>query len=566
MYKRPSTQSPAPIPTPPFPLFGKLASYYARLTSWGKELAAMVTSLQAQVTELFAAVQKYQQENQALRDENARLKGQKPKPVFKGSALDKRTGDGKTDDDDPEGPAAPGGGDGRRPGSDKRSKTATLKVHHEVVARLNNVPAGAVFNGYSDYVVQDVVVMSSNTRIRREEWRLPGGKVVLAPMPVEFSFGHFGLGVHKLIIGLHRKGHVSQEVVRELMLDWGVDISEGQVNAILNNGHEDFFKESVEVLQAGLLHSPVITVDDTGVRHQGVNGYATNISGPRFAWFRSAETKTRLNFLELLHAGAVRYELNEDAAHYMAHCGSLPPLLVANLRDKRCEGDLDWLNRFLDQHGVVSQDHRATLTEAALWGGLTRKRHPALALVSDGAKQFVVGLHGLCWVHTERLFVKLIAGSDEQDQHRERVRKQIWALYAKLKAYKVNPVGAAALRQEFDDVFGQPATGFAALDAQLARTLALKDELLLVLERPDVPLHTNQSETDIRDYVKVRKISGGTRSDDGRRCRDAFTSLVKTCRKNGVSFWDYLHDRLTHAGAVPRLAELIRLNTPALPA
>lgn len=64
--------------------------------------------------------------------------------------------------------------------------------------------------------------------------------------------------------------------------------------------------------------------------------------------------------------------------------------------------------------------------------------------------------------------------------------------------------------------------------------------------RPDMPLHTNASETDIRDYVKVRKISGGTRGDTGRQCRDTFASLRKTCRKLGVSFWDYL--RPTHLG------------------
>jgi hypothetical protein len=79
-----------------------------------------------------------------------------------------------------------------------------------------------------------------------------------------------------------------------------------------------------------------------------------------------------------------------------------------------------------------------------------------------------------------------------------------------------------------------------------------------VLARPDMPLHTNASETDIRDYVKVRKISGGTRSDLGRQCRDTFASLKKTCRKLGVSFWAYLTDRLTNAGKVPPLADLMR--------
>ena len=81
--------------------------------------------------------------------------------------------------------------------------------------------------------------------------------------------------------------------------------------------------------------------------------------------------------------------------------------------------------------------------------------------------------------------------------------------------------------------------------------------MLLVLRRPEVPLHTNQSETDIRDYVKKRKVSGGTRSDLGRECRDTFASLKKTCRKLGVSFWEYLQDRLGEKGAIAPLPELI---------
>jgi hypothetical protein len=169
----------------------------------------------------------------------------------------------------------------------------------------------------------------------------------------------------------------------------------------------------------------------------------------------------------------VRYELNPDAVGHMAHTG-LPPALVTRLRDAHGEGDLAWLNRFLDEQGIVSQAHRATVAEAALWGGLAGKRHRSLVIVSDGARQFVVGLHGLCWVHAERLFVKLIAGSEEHHQHRERVRRQLWALYGKLKAYKENPSNAAALRQEFDEVFAPSPTGFAELDALLARTFHKK--------------------------------------------------------------------------------------------
>jgi len=59
-------------------------------------------------------------------------------------------------------------------------------------------------------------------------------------------------------------------------------------------------------------------------------------------------------------------------------------------------------------------------------------------------------------------------------------------------------------------------------------------------------------------YVKKRKISGSTRSESGRKCRDTFTSLKKTCRKLGVSFWQYLEDRIENTGLIPDLSDLIR--------
>ena len=77
--------------------------------------------------------------------------------------------------------------------------------------------------------------------------------------------------------------------------------------------------------------------------------------------------------------------------------------------------------------------------------------------------------------------------------------------------------------------------------------------LLRVLERPEVPLHTNLSEGHLRDYVKKRKISGSTRSELGRQARDTFASLKKTCRELGVNFWAYLQDRVRGVGQDPPL-------------
>jgi hypothetical protein len=86
-----------------------------------------------------------------------------------------------------------------------------------------------------------------------------------------------------------------------------------------------------------------------------------------------------------------------------------------------------------------------------------------------------------------------------------------------------------------------------------------KRELLIVLDRPEIPLHTNTSENDVRCQVTKRKVSGGTRCDVGRDCRDAFLGLAKTCAKLGIAFWDYLGSRLAVPGnpTIPYLPKTI---------
>src|SRR3954464_4442781 len=106
------------------------------------------------------------------------------------------------------------------------------------------------------------------------------------------------------------------------------------------------------------------------------------------------------------------------------------------------------------------------------------------------------------------------------------------------------------------------------LDRLLARLHRRKAELLRVLERPEIPLHTNASENDIRACVTKRKISGGTMSEAGRNARDMTLGLMKTCRKLGLSFYAYLGDRLglnTTGSTIPQLAHLVSAPTRARP-
>ena len=145
-------------------------------------------------------------------------------------------------------------------------------------------------------------------------------------------------------------------------------------------------------------------------------------------------------------------------------------------------------------------------------------------------------------------------------------RQLVWWFYADLKLYKDDPTAPrrTALKRRFDRIFTR-VTGFAELDEAVARIHANKDELLLVLDRPDIPLHTNGSENAVRSFVTKRRISGETRSAAGKQARDTFLSLLKTCSKLSISFWDYLGARLkiSDAERVPWLPDLIRQNVSA---
>jgi hypothetical protein len=186
-------------------------------------------------------------------------------------------------------------------------------------------------------------------------------------------------------------------------------------------------------------------------------------------------------------------------------------------------------------------------------------------MISDDAGQFkILGYaHGLCWLHAERGVAGLVPLSARQHRVLDRVCGQIWRYYQRLKAYRQRPTSQkeARLHRDFDRLFLQR-TGWVELNEALTRLHAKKEQLLLVLERPELPLHNNLAERDIREWAKKRKISAGTRSDLGRRCRDTFLSLKKTCRKLGVSFWRYLTDRVAQLGEILPLPDLIRQAAP----
>jgi len=507
-------------------------------------------ALKALVVQLLTKAADQERVIAELREENARLKGLSGRPRIKPSGMDNAS--------EPKRP-------GKRAKRRRRGKIMP-RVAIEDRAIKAQVPPGSRFKGYETFVVQDIVLRAEAIRYRRERWITSDGTMVVAPLPAGV-IGHFGPELRRFVLAQYHQGQVTVPRLVAQLRGIGIAISKRQMMRLLIAGQDGFLAENRDVLRAGLQTAAWVSVDDTGARHAGKNGFCTQIGNDDFAWFGTRPSKSRLNFLDLLRAGHTDYVVNEAALDYMrgrALAGAVIHQLAAH-RQTRFADQAAWqahLDRLAISTVQVTPDPIYIATEGALWGsiqahGLLRE----MVIVSDDAGQFAIGRHALCWVHAERLVHKLDTFTDLHRAAQQRMRALIWRFYQDLKAYRAGPTAGrrGELRARFDRIFRRR-TGFVTLDRLLARLHANKPELLMVLDRPEIPLHTNGSERDIRLHVTKRKISGGTRSVDGRDCRDAFLGLMRTAAKLGIAFWDYLGDRLSIPGQpiVPYLPDLVR--------
>ena len=502
------------------------------------------------VLRLLEICHQQQEQMQVLRDEIARLKGGNPKPPIKPSKLENQPNESA-------GFKRPGSGRGKH----KRRKTQRLEIHDEIVVPpATPLPAGSRFKGTDDFTVRDLVIRAHNTRYRIERWVTPDGETLRGALPTELDSSHFGPTLQAFVLYQYHQAHVTQPLLHEQLCEWGIEISAGQLNRLITQPAEAFHTEKDALLRAGLAHSASVHVDDTGARHDGRNGFATHIGNEDFAYFASTESKSRINFLELLRAGDACYVINDTACVYMRTQGLAqgPLAELTALAPRSFDSHAAW-QAMLAELGITRERHVRIATEAVLLGAvIATDINPELVIVSDDAGQFDVLTHALCWIHAERGIHKLLGFNDDQRAALAWARDEIWAIYQALKAYQAEPTPAArvAIENRFN-VLCTTKTCFESLNRALQRLHRNGAELLRALDRPDIALHNNLSERDIRDYVKKRKISGSTRSAAGRRCRDTFASLKKTCRKQGLSFWSYLRDRVGRQRTLPWLPNLI---------
>jgi hypothetical protein len=428
------------------------------------------------------------------------------------------------------------------------------KIHKTKIIHPENLPIGAKLKCYKDYLVQGIVLRANNILYRRACYE-KDGKLYIGKLPDSVK-GHYDSDLIAYVLNEYYTKRVTEGLILESLNDMGNVISSAQISDIISGRVDDFEDDYNDVLQTGLYFSRYIQADDTGSKHNTKRGYCTVIANEAFAWYRSTDSKSRINFLKLLNeAGFNNLMFNESSAEYLRRykvvCNEVMGQTFSNTED---------LKSFLDKLSIKGKKACKVIEEAGLFGSVNEfLDFRNIFLMSDNAGQFNIFSHLQCWVHTERNIKKLDIVNKEFIEEKNYVLDCLWQCYFNIDLYKTSNAG------EFRD---KALTVFKSLTSLDVKHEALKKQVdfirnnkkqfLAALIDLALPIHNNLSENDARQYVMKRQISGATKSKNGRKSRDVFISLKVTCRKCGVKFIDYLKDRLGKLGKIPEISMLIK--------
>jgi len=504
-----------------------------------------------------------QAEIQRLRNEINRLKGEQGQPTIKPNTPQPPPKDLSSEQER------------RTPKAwSKGRKLDRIPIDREQVVAVDptSLPPDAVFKGYADVVVQDVIFHTDNVLFHKEKFYSPSQHTTsLASLP-EGYHGQFGPGVKSLVLALYYGAQMSEPKVAELLRNVGIQISAGQVSNLLIKDHTVFHEEKDALYQAGLASSPWQHLDDTSTRINGRNGYCHIVCNPLYTAYFTTEAKDRLTIIDVLTNHQPRRFLVNDEA-----LGSLEAFGLSAVRRWQAgqlPGDVlmddATLQALLEAHlpGLGPQQRKWIVDATAVAAYHAAREFPVVRLlVCDDAPQFTLVTEelGLCWVHDGRHYKKLMPYVPHHQALLEDFIERFWTYYAQLLAYREQPTPEEATRLEGEfEVLFSTVTGYTALDERIAKTRAKKRCLLMVLVHPEIPLHNNPAELGARARVRKRDVSFGPRTRDGATAWDTFMTLAETATKLGVSFYHYIHDRVSGAYRMSSLADLIAQRAKVL--
>jgi regulator of replication initiation timing len=510
------------------------------------------------VEEMVSENRTLREENQRLRDEINRLKGEQGKPLIKPNRKPRAT---STSDHSSE-PARR-----QRKKRTRHAKVQHIQIDRECKLDLDRtlLPEDAGFKEYVPVVVQDVRLITDNIRFLKEKRYSPSQQqTYLAELPTGYE-GEFGPGVKALSLVLYHAVNTSEPKIIEFFEHVGVYISSGQVSNLLIKHQDHFHAEKDAIYEAGLRSSPWQHSDETGTRVNGVNQHCHVMCNPLYTAYLTTERKDRLSVIDVLtNLRPRQYRLLSQTYEWLLEANVSSSVLnrLQHLPQDRVL-DHEQFSRLLDEHlaDVNAQHRRLVLEAAAITAYRMQQEIPVVQLlICDDAPQFkrITDELALCWVHDARYYNKLAPAVDYHRRLLTEFMDRYWAFYHALIAYQQTPDPAhiPRLEDEFDDLFST-VSGYVGLDRRIEMTRDKKPFLLTVLRHPEIALHNNPAEIEMRRRVRKRDVSYGPRTQDGKRAWDTFATLLATTRKLRVSFYRYIYDRVSATHEIPPLADLI---------
>ncbi len=365
---------------------------------------------------------------------------------------------------------------------------------------------------------------------------------------------------------------MSERRIQGLFENFGILISAAYISQQWTQGYELFAKEKSELYRAGIATGSFTQIDDTSARVNGVNQYCQVVCSPWFTAYFTTPKKDRLSVLSVLNnAIPPLYRYDPKARELLetfklsnkaqaAISSVVTPDVVMNKIE--FEKELGKIEALGERQVIHLKD-----ACAIAWYQQQTDFPVVKILLADDAPQFkLITEHlALCWVHDGRHYKKLGPVVPMHQKALSDMLSRYWAYYTELLKFKSAPADQEKTRlaAKFDELFSS-VTGYDDLDDRIAKTLAKKAELLLVLEYPELPLHNNDSELGARVQARVRDVSFQTRSEEGTKIKDTFMTINQTAKKLGVSFFDYVFDRVTGTFKMPSLADVIMQKSRVL--
>jgi len=458
----------------------------------------------------------------------------------------------------------------------RKPKIPEIPIDREEKCKLDKdqLPEDAVFKGYESKVVQDLIIERDNVIFHREKYYSESlNETYIAEVPQNYE-GEFGPNINASIVSMKYVNNMSIPRIVEFIQNYEIIISESYISNRLSKYEniEIFHEEKKAIFKAMLEVSDYVQIDDTGCIVNGVKHYTQIICNSYSTVFFTTERKDRLSVLDvLMNFEQRKYIFNKETFILLEHF-KISRKLINQLHNIEKDfilnqEQIDTIIKALNpSNKQVGKNTRIRILEATAIAYYHQQTEWPIVkiLVADDASQFkllAVSALMLCWIHEGRHYKRL---APVISIHQEKVNsflEQYWGYYKKLFNYKTNPneKDKKELSSEFDELFSTK-TGYDELDKRISKSRAKKDELLTVLEYPEVPLHNNASENGARVEKRWEDVSLQTRTIDGTKAKDTMNTIKETAKKLGVKPIKYIHDRVNKINKMIPLSELIRLK------